>query len=312
MRRIGTYLPLLLLLIAVLAAAGCSTLEGMPQGASITDMPPASLPRPAVGDRSYFSNGRRLEVTAVSGDSVDWKRSARHRYRAERNFLLPPSREESAKRITTSTLEAPVTSVWPLALGRDLDFFLRRTSTDKGSGERKESTRYWSCDVDAAQRITVLAGSFDTYRIDCTRKTTSYKFRQRRIWYYAPEIERPVLRLDYYRKERKRRLELTAFRPALSGLSKASLKDYRKRFQQVMEGAASGQPMAWRSERERASIVIEPLKTLQWPDGTFCRNYRQRVTIDGNTRTGAGMVCRTAEGRWRVPRKVDRAGSIGF
>lgn len=312
MRRIGRRLWLLLPFACGLAAGGCSTLEGIPQGSAITDMAPAGLPRLVAGDRSYFANGRRLEVTGVSGDSIEWKRTSQHRYRADRNFLLPAAFEENAKRRTTSTLEAPVSQIWPLALGRELNFFLRRASIDKASGERRESTSYWSCEVDAAQRINVLAGSFDTYRVDCTRKTASYKFRQRRIWYYAPEIEQPVLRLDYYRKDRKRRLELTAFRPALVGLSKTSLRDYRKRFQQVMESAASGETTLWKSSRGHARIVLQPMKTLQWPDGTFCRNYRQRVTIDGAARTGAGMVCRAADGRWKVPRKIDREGSVGF
>ena len=312
MRRMGWRFSALLLSGLLLGAGGCSTLEGLPQASTVPEMAPAAEPALAVGDRSYFTNGRRLEVTGLSGGLAEWKRSARRHYRSTNNFLLPPAIEESAKKRIANTLDAPLSSIWPLTLGQELSFSLQRVSDDRTSGERGESRRYWDCEVDAAQRITVVAGRFDTYRVDCTRRTASHKFRQRRIWFYAPDIGQPVLRLDYYRENRRRRLEMTAFVPVLPGLSDASSRDYLDSFQKVMETAGSGEKMVWTDTRGDAQITVTPLRTVRWQDGTYCRNYRQRLRIADHARQGAGLVCRTADGSWRIPRSIKRQGGVRF
>jgi len=98
--------------------------------------------------------------------------------------------------------------------------------TSNNSGEPQKSYRVnWTCEVIGTERVAVMAGQFDTWKIACKRYNNSKnhsraRVKETRTWNYAPEIEHFVLteRQNPGRKA-ARRLELLAVLPPLSGLS---------------------------------------------------------------------------------------------
>ena len=134
------------------------------------------------------------------------------------------------------------------------------------------------------------------------KKLKMGKFKKRRYWYYAPDIEQVVLQIETRRSKVPKRLELAAFRPAIP---EAVAVEYRQFFQEVMESRPSGKSVRWEAKGEDLRIDVTPTRTLRLEENTYCRNYRMKLQIDDDTRQGAGMVCRDEEGRWRVPRRVE-------
>lgn len=282
---------------------GCQTMgETFPEASEINGMPAARLPVSKPGDLRYFSNGRRERVTAIEGEQVVWRRSSRTRYLTDRNFVIPESFKESTRRQLTHHIEGDAARLWPMQQGIKGWFSALRTTTDKETGNRRISRRDWSCLVDETQRITVIAGAFDVYRVNCTLSDEMGKFKKRRYWYYAPDIEQVVLQINTSPSRQPKRLELTAFQPALPSEAKEAYRDF---FQEIMETQPSGQSIRWDDPDRSLHVDITPIKTLRLKGNTYCRNYRMSLQAASGTRQGAGMACRNEKGDWRVPRRVE-------
>jgi len=282
---------------------GCQTMgETFSEAIAIDGMPAAKLPLSKPGDLRYFSNGRRERVTGIEGEQVAWKRSSRTRYLTDRNFVIPESFRESTRRQLTHHIEGDAARLWPMQQGISGWFSAVRTTTNKETGSRGISRRDWSCLVDETQRITVIAGVFDVYRVNCAVSDEMGKFKKRLYWYYAPDIEQVVLQIDASPSRQPKRLELTAFQPALPSAVKKAYRDF---FQEIMETRPSGQRARWDDPDSSLHVDITPIKTLRLQENTYCRNYRMNLQTASGTRQGAGMVCRNEDGDWRIPRRVE-------
>ncbi len=291
------------ILLFLFLASGCQTPGGsLPDAEAIDSMPAAGLPLSKPGDRRYFSNGRRERVIGTEDGLVTWRRSGSTHYVSDRNFIIPESYKESSGRTTTHQIEGDPAQLWPMQVGVSGRFIARRTATDKETGARKTTRRDWSCQVDKAERITVIAGVFDVLRVRCSLSDEMGKFKKRRYWYYAPDIEQVVLQIETRRSKVPKRLELAAFRPAIP---EAVAVEYRQFFQEVMESRPSGKSVGWEATGKDLRIDVMPTRTLRLVDNTFCRNYRMTLHMVDAIRQGAGMVCRDEKGRWRVPRRVE-------
>ena len=72
-----------------------------------------------------------------------------------------------------------------------------------------EFKRSWRCVVERTERLTVPAGTFDTYQISCFRyRPGTTAWRQTRIYHYAPKIGHFVSREDVYAARPGRRIQL--------------------------------------------------------------------------------------------------------
>jgi hypothetical protein len=293
------------MVVAVPLLAGCVAGNKLPKGTSINgELGMVSLPQPVVGDRVYYANGRKERVTGVAGERVTWRRSKWTRYTASRDFTLPELAKQTRHKETSNRVTRSDEGLWPLTRERTASFNSERLSQERESGKQTRSAYDWFCKVEGAERIALAAGAFDTYRIACRRTGSLAKWKQTTYWYYSPRIEQPVLRIDYYPRKESKRLELVAFEPALSGVTESSRHDYQGHFQQTMERVGSGDTSRWQDPAGSASVAVRPLRTLQLRDGTYCRNYELDVSAGGSNRTGAGIVCRDPQGRWRVPKKI--------
>jgi hypothetical protein len=219
-------------------------------------------------------------------------------------LFLEAFRNSSNRLSKTRILESNGT-LWPLQVGNEMDLLVEKSVRDRATGVTADPRQqFWSCRVDSAEQTSVIAGTFATFRINCVRSTERRNFRQRSYFYYSPKLGQTVLRLDHFRFRKPRRLELSAFEPALTMLPRKSKQRFQANFQRVLENLPSGKPSAWRSRAPGTTITVTPVKTFKGDHGQYCRNYRMQIQSPRLKRSGAGLVCRNGNGEWNIPRKV--------
>jgi surface antigen len=69
---------------------------------------------------------------------------------------------------------------------------------------------------------------------------------------------------------------------------------------QAFERAPSGTSTTWRNPDSGNYGSITPTRTYQTAQGTYCREYQQTITMDGEQHQGHGTACREPDGRWRI------------
>lgn len=70
--------------------------------------------------------------------------------------------------------------------------------------------------------------------------------------------------------------------------------------QHTLEKRVSGTDGVWHNPDTGHSGVIVPTRTVQRPDGVFCRQYRETTRLGGADDLRFGLACRQADGSWKV------------
>jgi len=290
---------------ALVALAGCQTVS-MPALPNFESTPgpamaPADLTAYLPGDKYYYSNGAREQVVNVDGEMVNKISRSNRKLTDFRNFMLPtPYIEGSAKEYFKKT-DVPTNLMWPLSVGQSARFTTRGLTVAKDTGLTSEYVQKWSCEVAGTEHVRVLAGEFDTYRVECKRYTTLGKWWQTRTWYYAPDLGTYVLRRDFHKKNGESLRELTAVRPSLSYESDEVRLGIIRAWQTALEYRKGGEIESWTDAKTGISVQVEPLQTYQAQSGLFCRTYKQYLTRQGATRIYMGVACRGGKLQWRTP-----------
>lgn len=60
------------------------------------------------------------------------------------------------------------------------------------------------------------------------------------------------------------------------------------------------QTTTWQNPDTGHGGSVTPVKTYKAPDGTYCREFTQSVTIDGKSEQAQGTACRQADGTWKI------------
>lgn len=303
--------PLLWGAVASSALAGCQTSDITSKLPNFSSKPvpgpamkPAPLPTFLPGDKYYYTNGARDQVVTVNGDVVNVLSRSNRKTANFRNFILPSPYAEGKTKEYFKDSSAPTDVMWPLAVGQSARFSTQGRSVTKATGYETGYRQKWSCKVTGTARTRVIAGEFDTYVVECTRRSaTSNKWWQTRTWYYAPILGTYVLRSDRYKGKAERFRELTAVRPALTNDPKHVRSGIIKTWQTALEVKQSGEIASWTDPKTRTSVQVEPLNTYKAQNGQFCRSYKQYLTRQGNTRIYMGVACRTGKMKWRTPRR---------
>jgi cell division protein FtsN len=216
-------------LAGALALAGCSNLFGSKAPASkIVDV--TQPPTYRMGDSlTYEENGNEqpMFVTGVHGDEVDWTDNSGAKWITFPDPTIPP-RAETPKpggpSIRRSFSPAKPT-VFPLVPGKRLEYTIAERHSDQDITNRETD----SCEVRAPRPLTVEAGSFDAWEIQC----------QRRNWletmYYAPTVGAIVLRR----------------RDSVAGVQRKTLVDYHK--------AAPGAPVPRPAPASPPAVPVTPV-----------------------------------------------------
>jgi len=194
-------IPLLILAISSLAACGVKPVKTEPV---LQPLPPAKAPSYSVGDRfEWLVNDKPITflVTDVDAQKVAWQTSHEQSW-IDAGPLVYPALKWKAPSWGTGTqvITGIEGELFPIKVGNSIAISL------DGSDDSGES---WSdvrrCDVLSEQRVTVPAGSFDTYKIFCTSDFADHTF------YYAPELSLTVLRVRYgHKKGDTRRYDLVS------------------------------------------------------------------------------------------------------
>jgi len=258
---------------------------------------PAALPTFAKGDRFLFDDGRAEEVIGIEGDVVRWKTSDG----VERTSLRDPftpflswawGKEDG------QAIEAPDSkSLWPLALGNYTTHHIKWAIHQ--NGQKTYPYPYletWNCWVGGTERITVPAGTFDTYRVECEATDGPYVW-QRRVFHYAPTVGHYVLRRDEMGATAGRQRQLVAYglnSAMLPAKDQASLKSV---VQRVLDQNPDGKAQAWKSAAGGLTARIVPTATMT-RNGTRCRDYHGTFESNGHTRVNQRRACLDAAGKW--------------
>ncbi len=272
------------------------------------------LPVYKEGTTFIYSNGTWETVSASSPGWVTW--------RNHRGYVSGGSPDFTRRRADWQTSTSQGTrqfgpredlwikqkiSLWPLQIQNTAAY--AETSTWRRQNEPEKTLRHnWSCEVNGTERIVVMAGEFDTWKIVCKRysgKKVSSKSRTREIktWYYAPAIGHYVLTSSrYFTGKQAKRLELLAVLPPLNGLSAPARSRMESAFQKAMEFKKSGQTVTWALPGKAVSGEITPTATFRLANGSFSRRYIQKLKLPNGQRTYYGMAVRDTKGVWIIPR----------
>lgn len=67
-----------------------------------------------------------------------------------------------------------------------------------------------------------------------------------------------------------------------------------------LEHTRTGATSSWRNPDSGHTGSVTPTRTYQRADGTYCRDYKQTVNIDGAMHQATGTACRQMNGTWRI------------
>ena len=290
---------------------GCSS---APQPAG-PNMASAPLPSYAPGTTYVYSNGSWETVAAVSPQMITWQNHRGNIYNRYPDFTYRSVNWKTSKRQGNRRF-GPFSyyfvngsnSLWPLKPG-NISSFKEMVTSHKIGHAAKSYQVNWTCEVIGTERVAVMAGEFNTWRIDCKRYNdfqdpSKARVREFRTWYYAPELEHYVLtERRYTGRKANRRLELLAVLPPLEKLPDATRDRMNRAFQSALEYKKRGETTAWSVPNTAWSGQIAPTRTFRLADGGFSRQYIQKVNYPDGQRIYPGLAVRNANGKLIVPRR---------
>jgi len=174
---------LLPLLLALALLGACA-----PKTAPVSQMPTAQAPQWKPGDywifntktRSPFTMSERMEVAQVEGEIVLFGNGDTSRkMRLDKDFCVKESMGSLLKYTVPSGQDAYI--FFPLAVGETRSF-QQSTALSKGTQNYVNTVI-----VEAAEEITVAAGTFKTFRIRVNKKNDTGWSGTYMLW-YAPEV----------------------------------------------------------------------------------------------------------------------------
>ena len=190
----------LLLFQILILAMGCSTAPH-PAGPNLVS---ESLPHYEIGTTYVYSNGSSETVTGISPQLVTWRDHRGNVYHRSRDFTYravswKTSARKGSRRFETFSYSYVKgnNSLWPLQKGNLSSFKERVTSNKTGEPEKSYQVN-WECEVIGTERITVMAGEFDTWKIACKRYNNfqepwEARVREIKTWNYVPLFNRLIL-----------------------------------------------------------------------------------------------------------------------
>jgi len=263
-------------------------------------LPAAALPEYAVGEYFAFDDGRSAVVTAVSDQQVTWRHNNGATSTGYRNFILPVSAWKRNGSRGNATSNAPADMLWPLATGNRGQYQSRQVITRNDQAGATQLSRQWYCSVEGTQRVSVPAGSFDTYVIACERySSTSYSWRATRRYFYAPDLGHYVIREDLYRSRPGRTRRLVAYGFNSTFLPKQDQVSLNRMLQQTLSNNPDGVASTWTSKPGNLTAKLVPVNSYASSNGSQCRDYYSLYSFKGRVHKNERRVCRQPEGRWQ-------------
>jgi surface antigen len=299
-------------LVALLALAGCMQDDGEGGGflESLRDKlsadydppdydgpPLGDMPSYRRGDSYTYSSGRTETIQDVVDDRVVWRNDLDSSFERYPNFIFPSIETKTDRGQVARSFDVPPDTLWPLIPGTRRQFKSSvRVKLDGQNGERL-FYREWICTVVGKAEVEVQFGKFESVEVACERYSRG-KWRERRVWYYVPEIGHYVRRVDQFLGRDSRDTELVSIQQGFDGLSRDAKRELYDLEQQTLERMPSGKAANWRSDEGGFAVTMVVTKTMKTEAGQFCRTFRQTISGGGGDRLVPGLACRTWNGRW--------------
>ncbi|MBL28088.1 MAG: hypothetical protein CMM50_11140 [Rhodospirillaceae bacterium] len=83
-------------------------------------------------------------------------------------------------------------------------------------------------------------------------------------------------------------------------LDKADKLEAQQAYSRALESSPTGNSTTWNNPDSGHSGTYTPTRTYQTDSGRYCREFKQTVTIDGDTYTDRGTACRRSDGTWEI------------
>lgn len=267
------------------------------------------LPQYQAGTTYVYSDGRIETVTGVDGERVRWQTNRGAIFTTYRNFALPWAFWQSTSGGGWRSLTVDPHALWPLSPGNEVSFLARTTVRDSARNPKPgQSQETWHCSVAGSDRISVVAGWFDTVKVVCERTLPEPAPRLIRIWHYAPSIGHYVRLNDVYdAMELDRHVELVAIRPSSYGWPPVARAGLSQAMQYALEQGSAGEETVWSSSGVEVRVTIKPVAKYTRGDGKTCRTYVQTWDLADGKQRYPGAACRNPSGKWQIPGLEDSA-----
>lgn len=281
-------------------------------------LPTEKLPTYQKGTKYVYSDGSWEKVLLQNDDNILWIDNRGNKSSRPIDFVYKKSEWETKKR-SGSRIFKPVTyrfgqqrkTLWPLQKGNKFRYLEQGKWQKKGENVRKYEV-FWFCQVNDTEEISVPAGTFNTWQIECKKYSNEFSAVtslpwERKTFYYAPAINHIVALYREFPRQKDikspRRKELVAVMPALKGIEmrQESLSALQQQFQNTLERNASGQQSLWHDHQSKDFFAIKPIATFR-KEGLPCRQYEQEFVLNGTKSNYFGIACRNSNGKWKVPR----------
>jgi len=260
----------------------------------------AELPDYAVGEYFVFDDGTAAVVTGVSREEVTWRYQNGAISTRYRNFILPALSWTSANSRSQTTLTAQPDMLWPLTTGNRSQYESYQVISRNDRIESTELSRKWECGVEGTERVSVPAGTFDTYVVACKRySTNSNSWRATHKYYYAPELGHYVIRDDSFRSRSDRTRRLVAYGFNSTFLPEQEQINLNRRLQDALSRNPDGIASTWKSKPGDITAMLVPVNSYTGSDGADCRDYYSIYSVKGRVRKNVRSVCKQPEGRWQ-------------
>jgi hypothetical protein len=185
----------------VLALCGCAQLPtGMVSDAQEAmsrpdaqalelQLPPASRPAYRAGDTFVFGRTGVERVARVGRDTLEWTGPEGQSFLTRTDFFAPLLQQNRWGRDIRSTLRGDPAALWPLQVGRRVDFVEERTEPGVFPGSQRQTTLQWTCEVQDIRLSVVPAGDFPAFHVVCrSRREGLPLVLQTARWDYAPSL----------------------------------------------------------------------------------------------------------------------------
>jgi surface antigen len=281
-------------------AAGLALLGCTNQQVAGPVLPPAPLPRFAVGNAFSFDDDRIERVAGTSAGLVRWRGAGDFVFTTTDDVLLPRVAWSDTDQRGERTMSSASGALFPLARGNSVSFRAARHTVEKSSGTVTDVAEAWQCRVDDTARVATKAGEFDTFRVACSMSTVPPGTTLTRTFFYAPAIDYYVRREDRTAAGETLAITLTGYTTAEPSLPSQAVRSREAARQTSLETVASGATMPWRDAASGVSGTVRPVSTMRSPQRGWCRTYEESIEANAHRYHVERIACRTRGGSWQT------------
>lgn len=255
-----------------------------------------------LGDEFVWSSGHVDRVLRVGADNVVWRSTDGTGQTAFRSFDVPPLEWQSGTAEGSSKIDIDPQTVWPLEIGKEIQFEVFVSSRKLDQDEVSEGIETWRCARNADEKIDVPAGRFETFVVTCVRDPVPDGDWRRRVWFYAPAVRHYVRRDSFDSKGRRLRVRLVALRPAWKEWPPAARAGLDWAIQDTLSTGEQGSGVEWGSSGVSTKLTIVPGLEFTATGDLRCRNYALIQTPPMAPRVYPAISCWDPDKeKWLVP-----------